>query len=258
MEEYLLFASIGGLLFLTVLMNSVAEAYEIKQREKRILILKIKNSMDELSDLYEQLKPYNIPKAINDLLLNEIVLHLQKIQLIDHKFHGIEALLEQASGKSNAEAPPPEPANTIIKTASEFTQMISALRRLIKLLDSSDWYSRVSSEELKAYVSEVILLRCEKIVRFYTDKANESLKNNQFIQAKEDFSYIINTLKISGIIDNPRVQELIEQAGFMKDNISEMMKKHQAKIRLGEDAEGEENNSNDNEENNQTNDKIVK
>ena len=241
MEEYLLFASIGGLLFLTVLMNSVAEAYEIKQREKRILILKIKNSMDELSDLYEQLKPYSIPKSVNDLLLNEIVLHLQKIQLIDHKFHGIEALLEEASEKSNSEKHPPESVSTIIKTASEYTQMISALRRLIKLLGSSDWYSSVSSEDLESFVSETILFRCEKIVQFYTDKANKSLKNNQFIQAKDDFFYIVNTLKVSGINDNPRVLELIEQAEFMKDNVSEMMAKYQAKIRLGEDSDGGEN-----------------
>ncbi len=193
--------------------------------------------MDELSDLYEQLKPYSIPKAINDLLLNEIVLHLQKIQLIDHKFHGIEALLEQASGKSNADILPPESASTIINNTSEFTQMISALRHLIKLHDASDWFSTVSPEDLKAYISEVILLRCEKIVQFYTDKANKSLKNNQFIQAKENFLYIINTLKVSGINSNPRVLELIEQAKFMKASVSDMMAKHQAKLRLGEDAE---------------------
>ncbi|WP_198266499.1 hypothetical protein [sulfur-oxidizing endosymbiont of Gigantopelta aegis] len=39
MDEYLIFATIGGLLMLTLFVNSIAEAYEQKQREKRIKIL---------------------------------------------------------------------------------------------------------------------------------------------------------------------------------------------------------------------------
>ncbi|MCK5662614.1 MAG: hypothetical protein KAI17_03960 [Thiotrichaceae bacterium] len=237
MEEYLLFASIGGLLFLTVLMSSVAEAYEIKQREKRILILKIKNSLDDISHILEKLKPYSIPKDVNNLLLNEIIVRLQKIQLIDRHFHGIQTLLEEARETYHSDTAPAETINLSIKTEQEYKEVMIVLRHLIKLLASSDWLAGVSPEQLNQYTAEILLFRCEKIVQFYTDKANILLNDNRFLPAKENYSYILSALKSSGIIDNPRVMELTEQAEFMKKNVAEMMSQHTAKMRLGEDAE---------------------
>ena len=212
MEEYLLFASIGGLLFLTVLMSSIAEAYEIKQREKRIRILKIKNGLDDISDLLEKLKPYSISRDVSGLLLNEIIARLQQIQLIDRHFHGIQALLQEAHENSNSVKPPPAPVSFIIKTEQEYTDMMFVLRRLIKLLNSVEWFTKVNPEQLQKFTTEAILFRCEKIVQFHTDKANVLLKSKQFIAAKENYFYIINALRISGIIDNPRITELMEQA----------------------------------------------
>ena len=233
MEEYLLFASIGGLLFLTLLVNSIAEAYEIKQREKRMRILKIKNKLDELSDILEHLKVYAIPPEVNNLLLNEVISRLQLIQSIDRNFHGIDALLEE----NNHEAPPPEQA--LIKTEDEYKNLMMALRQLIKTLNSPDWISRVNGTQLAQFVKDMKLFRCEKIFQYHTDKATNFLKNNKFFQAKEDYFYIITALKSSGLMENPRVEELLEQVEFMKNKVATLMAEHTAKKRLGAENENE-------------------
>ncbi|NOQ79391.1 MAG: hypothetical protein GQ546_08320, partial [Gammaproteobacteria bacterium] len=77
MEEYLIFAAIGGLLLLTLLINSVAEAYEQKQREKRIKILRIKQGLDELSELLEAMNSCDVSDSIRDLIINEVMARLQ-------------------------------------------------------------------------------------------------------------------------------------------------------------------------------------
>ncbi|MCU7833860.1 MAG: hypothetical protein KZQ83_01310 [gamma proteobacterium symbiont of Taylorina sp.] len=223
MEEYLVFASIGGLLFLTLFVNSVAEAYEIRQREKRIKILRIKHSLDDLSDLLEQIKPYAIPNEINELLLNEIIVRLQLIQRIDRHFKGIQALLEEAGQKSVDDNTLPDLTLKIIKTDAEFRKIMVLLRRLIKILDSSDWVAVVSYGQLKQFVSDMKIFRCEKIVQYYTDKASSSVQAKQFIKAKEDYYYVINALRMSGVSSHPRIIELHEQAEFMLQQVSAMM-----------------------------------
>ncbi|MCU7800482.1 MAG: hypothetical protein KZQ70_10110 [gamma proteobacterium symbiont of Lucinoma myriamae] len=86
MEEYLIFAAIGGLLLLTLFINSVAEAYEQKQREKRIKILRIKQGLDELSELLEAINSCDVSDSIRDLIINEVMARLQAIQTLDRHF----------------------------------------------------------------------------------------------------------------------------------------------------------------------------
>ncbi|MCN4145296.1 MAG: hypothetical protein LC437_09890 [Thiohalomonas sp.] len=92
MEEYLIFAAIGGLLLLTLLMNSVEEAYEQKQREKRIKILRIKQGLDELTELLEAMNSCDV----SDLIINKIMARLQAIQTLDQHFRGIPMTYENA------------------------------------------------------------------------------------------------------------------------------------------------------------------
>jgi len=252
MEEYLVFAAIGGLLFLTLFVNSVAEAYEIKQREKRIKILRIKHSLDDFSDLLEQLKPYGIANEINVLLLNEIIARLQLIQQIDRHFKGIQALLEEASQKSDSDAVPPPTPHLTINTDAEFKKIMVLMRRLVIILDSPDWVTKVNPDQLKQFSSDMKVFRSEKIVQYYTDRASHSVQIKQFIQAKEAYYYIINALKMSGVGNHPRIIELLEQAEFMLHQVSQMMSKRMKDPNYSEDEEPGENESDENGKKNES------
>jgi len=221
MEEYLIFAAIGGLLLLTLFINSVAEVYEQKQREKRIKILRIKQGLDELSELLEAINRCDVSDAIRDLIINEVMARLQAIQSLDQHFRGIQALIEEAGG---GQEPVKKDKNSFyIKDESDFMAKMVLLRRLIKLCSSNNWYSKADAKQLQQYVIDLKLLRCEKIFQFYSDKAAADSEKEHYMAAKEHYYYILNALKSSTITSNPRIVELIEQVDFMMEQVGKMM-----------------------------------
>jgi hypothetical protein len=221
MEEYLIFAAIGGLLLLTLLINSVAEAYEQKQREKRIKILRIKQGLDELSELLAAMNSCDVSDSIRDLIINEVMARLQAIQTLDQHFRGIKALIEEASGEQ--EPVKKDKSRFYIKDESDFKTKMVLLRRLIKRCSSNNWYSKTNANQLQQYVIDLKLLRCEKIFQFYSDKAAADSEKGQYMVAKEHYYYILHALKNSTITGNARVVELIEQVDFMMGQMSKMM-----------------------------------
>jgi len=244
MEEYLIFVAIGGLIFLTLIVNSVSEAYEQKQREKRIKILKIKQGLEELSHLLERLKGLDIANDIRDLLLNEIMARLQAIQRLDRHFRGIQALIEEAS--EEAKQAPSAQAGSNIKDESQFKQTMVMFRQLLKWLSTNQWYSRVTPTQLKTYSQDVKLLRCEKIFQFYADRASQETEQKNYLVAKEHYHYILHALRQSGISSNPRIVELIEQAEFMIGQISQTISDKVKKI--VNDENSKESSENDEQE----------
>ncbi len=152
MEDYLIFAAIGGLILLTLFVNSVAEAWEQKQREKRLKILAIKRGLDNISDLLERLQGCNIGEEIRELLLNEIIARIEMIQRIDRNFHGVEALIEEAGDVQEKNKTPPPPDNYTIKDEKDFNSKIRAIGLLIRQLNTGFWYSKVKPQKLNEYI----------------------------------------------------------------------------------------------------------
>ena len=220
MEEYLIFAAIGGLLVLTLLVNSVAEAYEQRQREKRIKILKIKQGLDELSDLLEGLKNCDISDNIRNMIANEIMVRLQTIQSLDRHFKGIQALIAEAGTEAKTAAPPGVNINPNDET--EFKKQLIKLGRLIRILNRYHWFSGIKTEQLNQYINDVKLIRCENVFRFYSDMASAELEKERYMIAKEHYYYILHTLKGSGINSHQRIIELLEQTEFMLEQSSKM------------------------------------
>ncbi len=215
MEDYLIFAAIGGLILLTLFVNSVAEAWEQRQREKRLKILAIKRGLDNISDLLERLQVCNIGEEIRELLLNEIMARIEMIQRIDRNFRGVEALIEEAGNVQEKSKTPPPPDNFTIKDEKDFNRKIRDIGLLIRQLNTGFWYSKVKPQKLNEYIKSLKVLRCEMIFQFYSDKANRESQQHKYLVAQENYHYILHALKSSGVSDHPRIAELTEQAEFM-------------------------------------------
>ncbi len=220
MEEYLIFAVIGGLLFLTLLVNSVSEAYEQKQREKRLKILRIKQGLDELSDLLESLQVCNVSDGVTNLLTDEIMARLQMIQNLDRNFRGIDTLLADANTEKDPKVK--DNAQFQIKDDADFKAKLVLIRRLIKLLNSQSWHTNISPSKLQDFIEELKLLRCEKIFQYYSDKASMDSEQGKYMLAREHYYYISHALKKSTIETHPRVLELIEQVTFMMEQLNKL------------------------------------
>ncbi len=240
MEEYLIFAAIGGLIFLTLFINSVAEAYEQKQREKRLKILSIKRGLDNISDLLSRLQHCEIGKDVRELLLNEVMARIEAIQRIDSHFGGIQALIEEAGESEKKEKNTSDSDGFAVKDEREFKIKLLALGHLIRLLNTRAWYTRVKAEQLKELIRNIKLLRCEKIFQFYADKANIEAQNKKYLVAQENYRYILHILNSSGLNDHPRIIELIEQANFMLNQIVVDMSTHMRNLSSNNNNENQE------------------
>lgn len=245
MEDYLIFAAIGGLILLTLFVNSVAEAWEQKQREKRLKILAIKRGLDNISDLLERLQGCNIGEEIRELLLNEIMARIEMIQRIDRNFRGVEALIEEAGDVQEKNKTPPPPDNYTIKDEKDFNSRMRAIGLLIRQLNTGFWYSKVKSQKLYEYIKSLKVLRCEMIFQFYSDKANRESQQHKYLVAQENYHYILHALKSSGVSDHPRIAELTEQAEFMlkktSSDLSRYMSERTTQSRNETEQDQEEN-----------------
>jgi len=235
MEEYLIFFAIGGLLLLTLFINSVAEAYEQKQREKRLKILKIKQGLDEFSEILENLNHCDVSDELRSLIINEIIARLQMIQLIDTHFRGIDALIAEAN--NNKEVTKKVSNNFIVKDDSDFKTKMVLLRRLIRLCNSTHWYAKISTKALQTYSTELKLLRCEKIFQFYADKAAADNDRGQYLLAREHYYYILHALQNSTISTNSQVVELLEQVNFLMAQTGKIQQQSPASANKDEQAE---------------------
>ena len=244
MEEYLIFAAIGGLLFLTLFVNSVTEAYEQKQREKRIKILKIKQGLDEFSDLLEELKNCRVGEGLRDAIGKEMMLRLQTIQTLDKNFKGVEALIAEAKNEQDINAQASAPVS--IKTEDEYKKQLVKLTRLIRTLKACNWHSDINPEQIKDCIDDIKLLRCETTFQFYSDMASAEFEKDNFMVVKEHYYYIINALKGSTIDTHPRIVELLEQAEFMLEQTNKTIADNAKKMveqQIQEDHEHEDDNN---------------
>ncbi len=226
MENYLIFTAIGGLLLLTLLVNSVAEAYEQRQREKRLKILSIKRGLDNISDLLERLQNCNISKEVKDLLFNEIMARIEAIQRIDRNFRGVQALIEEAGEAQENIKTPPASDNFNIRDETDFKLKMRTLAQLIRLLNTAFWYTKVKPQQLDELIKNLKVLRCEMIFQFYSDKANSNVQKHKYLLAQENYHYVLHALQSSGVADHPRIVELIEQSRFMLKQIASDMSKY--------------------------------
>ncbi|WP_198266500.1 hypothetical protein [sulfur-oxidizing endosymbiont of Gigantopelta aegis] len=179
----------------------------------QVKILRIKQGLDELSDLLDGLKNCDIDDGINQLLANEIMVRLQTIQSLDRHFRGIQMLIEEA--KESQGNPQKSNSNTNVKDETEFKKKLIKMGRLIRMLNSRIWYSHIKPEKLRQHINDVKLLRCEKIFQFHSDLANDAVEKKNAMLAKEQYYHIQHALKGSGLNSHPRIIELIEQTEFM-------------------------------------------
>lgn len=237
MEEYLIFAVIGGLIFLTIFVKSMSEAYEQRQREKRIRIFQIKQGIDEITDLLERVKELNISKDLKELLSNEIMLRLQTIQRLDRKFHGLNDLIAEANERSSNETS--TESITTVRNENDLKRVMITVKRLLYRLKNSKWYSKMTPETIRQHMMDVKVLRIEKIFQYYSDLANEAAAKENYMIAKEHYNFIQHNLASSGCRNHPRTLELQEQVEFMLKQTNENMTKKLYRDMVGENIEEE-------------------
>jgi len=218
METLYLIVGIGGLLLVTVFINGIAEIAEQRAREKKMKVLRLKRRIDELSDFLNELKDFNLPKPIIDLLLNEILARFEEIELIDPKFNGINQLISDSKEQIDTASNQPPEEEVFIDDEVQLQKKLTSLRHLIQFVQEVPLLSKNSPKVSSEYIDMLATFRYDKINSHYFRLSQRALEENNFIDAVNHIKYITNAISLSGH-KNERLNEIMEQADFMLKEI---------------------------------------
>jgi len=219
METLYLIVGIGGLLFVTIFVNGIAEMAEQRAREKKMKVLRLKRRVDELSDFLTELKDFNLPKPIIDLILNEILVRFEEIELIDPRFKGINELIDDSKDNIDRASNQPPQEEVFLTDEVLLQQKLTSLRHLIQFLQEVPLLSKNSPNSTTEYVNLVVTFRYDKINEFYFRLSQQVLEQNNFNEAVAHIKYITNAISLSGH-KNERLDEIMEQAELMLQEIN--------------------------------------
>lgn len=240
METLYLIVGIGGLLVVTVFVNGVADIIEQRAREKKMKVLRLKRRIDELSDFLNELKDFNLPKEIIDLILNEILVRFEDIQLIDPRFNGINQLINESRERIDTEANQPPQEEVIIDDEVLLQKKLTCLRHLIQFIQEVPLLSKNSPKAAGEYVDILATFRYDKINAHYFRLSQQALDQNKFADASSHIKYITNAISLSGY-QNQRLNEILEQAEFMQKEIDKRKAEYETeKQRLREERKAQE------------------
>jgi hypothetical protein len=218
METLYLIVGIGGLLLVTVFINGIAEIAEQRAREKKMKVLRLKRRIDELSDFLNELKDFNLPKPVIDLLLNEILARFEEIELIDPKFNGINQLISDSKEHIDTASNQPPQEEVFIDDEVQLQKKLTSLRHLIQFVQEVPLLSKNSPNVSSEYIDMLATFRYDKINSHYFRLSQRALEENNFIDATNHIKYITNAISLSGH-KNERLDEIMEQADFMLKEI---------------------------------------
>lgn len=227
MELMYLVAGIGGLLMLTVFANNMAEIAEKKARDKKMKILRLQRRIDELSDYLEELKSFNLPKPVIDMILNEILVRFEMIQDIDPRFHGIQELLDESKEQIETTSNQPPQEEQQVESELMLQTKLAIVRHVIQYLQEVPLLSKHIELEAHEYIEMLITLRYEKINQFYFRQSQLALEENKFVEANKHIKYISNAILNSGF-KNERLDEIVEQANTMEQEIEARKSEYEA------------------------------
>jgi len=240
METLYLIFGIGGLLLVTVFVNSLAEMAEQRARDKKMKVLRLKRRIDELSEFLDELKDFNLPSPIVELILNEILTRFEDIELIDPKFNGINQLIEESKEHIDTSGNQPPQEEVIINDEVLLQKKLTSIRHLIQFIQEVPLLSKNSPNSVSEYIDILATYRYDKINTHYFRMAQHELEKSNFIDAINHIKYITNAIELSGI-NNERLSEIVEQADLMLKEIDKRKVEYEAeKVRLREERKAQE------------------
>jgi hypothetical protein len=242
MQVWYVIFGIGILLFITTIVNNIAEAIERKERERKINILKYKRDIDGINEYINQLINFNLPIDIIILLDNEILARLEKIKLIDDKYEDIDDLINEAKErlKENPEPEETEPEKPdLIISEDSLKSRLNEVRQLISYIHDLHFMSSYARTSQSDYEDILVTFKFEKISDFYSRHAQKVLQDQDFDLARECIERISNGILFSGH-SNLRLSEIKEQALMVLDEIEINRKQYQEEQDEKERIEAEE------------------
>lgn len=179
-----LFIVIGGLLFLLLLVGSLAQKYEQYMAAKRLAVQRLMVGVQQIEEALEKTRGGGLPSGIGKLLRNELLARYITIRQIFPRHSGINQQIIRAQELTRAE---PEGAASVnsaaITSVDSLNRYVIGLNEIYGLLENRAFGQRLPVAERNAMQLKLVDFQLIAASRYYTQVALEYARSDDWPNA---------------------------------------------------------------------------
>jgi hypothetical protein len=178
-----LFIAIGGLLFVLLLVGSLAQKYEQYMAAKRLAVQRLMIGIQQIEEALDKSRGGGLPSGMGKLLRNELLARYITIRQIFPRQPGISQQVMQAEERARIE---PEGATSVnsaaITSVDSFNRYVIGLNEIYGLLNGQT-LGRVSAAERSALQQKILDFQLSAASRYFTGMALEYARKGEWPNA---------------------------------------------------------------------------
>lgn len=179
-----LFAVIGGLLLLLLLVGSLAQKYEQYMAAKRLAVQRLMVGVQQIEEALEKSRGGGLPSGVGKLLRNELLARYITIRQVFPRKPHISQQVVQAEERARTE---PEGSTSVnsaaITSVDSLNRYVIGLNEIYGLLDSQTFGRKLAVSERAALQLKLIDFQLTAASRYYTKIALDYAQTGEWQNA---------------------------------------------------------------------------
>jgi hypothetical protein len=209
MESMTLFFVLGGLLFLTLTLASIAQRYQAYVEERRRRVRRILQRVGELEETLFRMSGLPVPVEAERIVRSEILARLQIAKTVHPGYRGIDAMIAAAE-KTAAEVKPVGGGRLLDHARLE--SLLQTLGEVLWMLKERRNISPLTETSPRQLMLAIAQRRAECVYRYHWHEADHMAQDGQLHQALWHCRRILSFIDENGPEDD-QVDTWYREAG---------------------------------------------
>jgi len=204
-----LFFVLGGLLFLALMLASIAQRYQDYVEERRRRVERILRRVSELETMLWRISELPVPVEVERLLRSEVLARLRIVKQVHARYRGIDGMIT-AAAQALAEVKPHD-AGRLLDHARLQT-LVGVLGEVLWMLRERRHVSQLTEVTPAQLMQIIALRRAECVCRHHLHEAERMRQEQQLHQALWHCRQITAFINDNGPGDDPQVSDWYREA----------------------------------------------
>ncbi|MEJ2592884.1 MAG: hypothetical protein P8178_16090 [Candidatus Thiodiazotropha sp.] len=175
-----LFFVLGGLLFLALMLASIAQRYQAYVEERRRRVQRILRRVGELEETLLRMSGLPVPVEAERILRSEVLARLELVKKVHPRYRGIDAMIA-AAAKALDEVKPVEVGRLLDHVRLE--SLLRSLGEVLWMVQERRYISPLTEASPRQLMQVIALRRAECVYRHHRHEAERMAKDGQMHQA---------------------------------------------------------------------------
>lgn len=199
MEQMTLFFVLGGLLFLALVLASIAQRYQDYVEERRRRVESILRRVGELEATLRRMSDLPVPVEAERLLRREVLARLQIVKQVHRRYRGIDGMIADAA-KALSEVKPHDAGR--LQDAWRLDSLLHALGEVLWMLQQRRHVSPLGETSPRQLMQLIALRRAECVFRHHRHEADQMVQQALLHQALWHCRQIVTFIREHGPEDD--------------------------------------------------------